>query len=175
MPALMLVNRLSEASIYLEGLPQLGRAEQITLPEVKWKKSSTKGLGLLGEPTFPTQLEPMSAKIKWTCMYPEINLITLDPTNMVRLQVYGNLRTYGPMGLTGERPVVAFLRGWFPTNKMGDFKAGENVETECEMEVHYFKLLDTGAPVIEIDITANIYTVGEDDLMANMMANLGLV
>lgn len=168
------VNRLSEASVYLEGLPIHGRAEEVDIPDLKWKQSSSKALGLVGEATFPTSLEPLKAKFKWTSFYPELMAALADPTRAARLQVYGNLRTFANGGeLVAERSVVVWLRGWFPSLKLGAFKAHENVATESEMEVLYLRIETDGVPIIEVDTMANIYSVHGVDLLETMRANLG--
>jgi uncharacterized protein len=168
------INRLHHANVYLEGLPMLGRCEEASLPEIKWMTDKHKALGLIAQNEYPTQMEGMKAKFKWSSLYPEVFALVADPTKMLRLQVYGSIQVYTGVQLTAEIPVVCFLRGWFNSQKTGDYKAGANVETESEMSVVYYKMVVDGATVLEVDTEANVYAVNGDDKLATLRANLGL-
>lgn len=168
------IHRLHHANVFLEGLPLLGRAEEVELPDLKWKTGEHKALGMNSTPNYPTVLEGMKAKFKWSSLYPEIFAMMADPFQMLRLQVYASLQVYSGLGLETEVPVVIFLRGWFSSQKQGKFAAGANVETDSELEVVYYKMCVAGKDVIEVDAHANIYAVNGDDKMATLRANLGI-
>ena len=70
--ALMNVQRVTNANIYLDGNSLLGRAEEVELAWPRAKMVDHKGLGMLGTAEFPAGIDKLEAKVKWSSIYAEV-------------------------------------------------------------------------------------------------------
>lgn len=168
------VNRVTNANIYVDGRSYLGRAEEVTLPNVKQIMAEHKALGMNGKVEFSAGVDKMEARIKWNSFYPDALVKFGDPNKNVSLQVRASLKTWGSSGVLAEVPVVIHLAGQpkdFPT---GAFKQHDNVELESMLACTYCKLVINGQEILEIDVLANIHKVNGADTLAAYRANLGI-
>jgi hypothetical protein len=167
------INRLTNCNIYLDGNSLLGRAEEITLPEIKTKMVEHKGLGMLGAIELPAGFEKFETKIKWSSFYPEVLRRAAVMRRSVQLQVRGSLETHTGAGLVEEQSVKVQLTGTFKKLPMGVFKQHESVECETELSGSYVKLTIGGQEIIEIDLMANIYRANGVDQIATYRRHIG--
>jgi len=167
------VNRVTNANVYMDGNNLLGRAEEITLPQVKHTMSEHKALGMVGKAEFFSGIDKLECKIKWNSYYPDVMKKAADPFKAVQLQARASLETYTGQGLTRQVPVVVYLSGTFKEFPMGALKQHDNVELETTMNVLYAKLVVDGQEIVEIDILSNIYKVDGQDILANYRRNIG--
>lgn len=167
------VNRLTNANIYLDGANLLGRAEEVKLPEVTAKMAEHKGLGLVGMAEFPSGIDKLEATIKWASLYPEVMRKAGNPFRAVQLQVRASLDEYASQGRIGETPVICHLTGTFKKFPMGSFKQHENAEYETTLSITYVKLIVGVDEILELDVLANIYKVGGEDILATYRRNIG--
>lgn len=169
------VKRLQEANVYLNGNSLLGQTSEIKLPEVVHKYSDHKALGLVGELELWSSLQKMNADFTFNSYYPDTMALCADPFTACDLQVRSSLRTYGPGGgVTSEVPVVAFLKGTWIQSATGSFKQGDPSDIPTKMSVKYFRLVVDGREILEVDVLANIFKVGGNDLLAQYRQNLGI-
>src|ERR1700742_4768209 len=90
----IIINKCTNANVYLNDFSFMGRAEEITLPDIQPKMVDHKALGMVGESEFPAGLQKMSAKIKWNAIYLDVMQQAHDVYNAVRLQVRTSIETY---------------------------------------------------------------------------------
>jgi P2 family phage contractile tail tube protein len=143
------INRLTNANIYMDGGSFLGRAEEVTLPDVQVKMSEHKALGMVGLAELPSGIDKMEATIKWNSLYPEALGKAYNPFVTVQMQVRASLEQYGSQGRTAQLPVVVYLTGQFKNLPLGAYKQHENVEIESMLNVLYCKMEIDGDPVLE--------------------------
>jgi len=168
------INRITNANLYLDGGSKLGRAEEITAPTVKFKMSEHKAIGLFGAMEFPSGVEKLEMKVKWNSFYADVLKKVANPFQMLQIQVRASMETYESGGKTGEVPVVIFITASAKDLPLGGFKQHDNVETETNFSVYYFKMEIDGEEIAECDVLANIYKVNGVDLFAKYRANLGI-
>jgi P2 family phage contractile tail tube protein len=168
------INRLTNANVYLNGSSAFGKAEEVTLPQVKAKQTAYKALGMLGEMEYPSGFEKMEAKIKWNAWYPDIMKILSNVFDTVNVQVRSSLETFDNSGLSVQKPVVVYFRGRCKNAPSGTFKQNDNLETDSDFTVEQYKLEIDGVTIVEIDLEASIYIVDGVDMMAAYRANLGI-
>jgi P2 family phage contractile tail tube protein len=168
------VNKLTNCNIYIDGVNLLGRAEEITLPDVQHSFTEHKALGMVGMSEFFSGIEKMEASIKWTCLYTEVMLKHSNPLKNVKLMVRGNLQTFDANGLVDEVPNVIYLTCAYKNIPLGSFKKSENVEVTGKLAVYAFKHEIDGDVISEIDVMSNIYSVDGVDILATYRANLGI-
>ncbi len=170
----VLIHRITNANVYLDGANLLGRAEEIELPQVKVKMAEHKALGMVGSIQAFAGIEALEGKIKWASIYPDVLKKAANPFKAVQLQVRGSLEQWdGAVGRNREMPVVAMIQAIFKTFPMGSFKQHENVEIETEFHAWYVKLTVDGQDILEVDVAANIYKASGQDMLSTYRANIG--
>jgi hypothetical protein len=167
------INKLTNANVYLNGVNLLGRAEEVTLPQIKHKMSEHKGLGMVGSAEFFSGIDKLECKIKWNSLYPEVLQDSANPYTSTMIQVRASLETYNGLGKIEEVPATAFIMGTFKEFPMGTIKPQDNAEYETQMSVTYAKLVVNGQDIFEIDVLENIYKVGSKDILSNFRRNIG--
>lgn len=169
-----LVNKVTNANIYLDGVSFMGRAEEITLPEIQPKMVDHKGLGMVGESELPAGLQKMSCKIKWNAIYPDVMKKTHNVFQSLRIMVRTSIETYEDSSRVAQTPCVIYLTA-IPKKAGGlVFKVQDNVEREDEFNVTAYKMEIDGEEIVDVDVLANIWRVNGVDQLATYRANLGL-
>lgn len=168
------INKLTNANVYIDGASKLGKAEEVSLPVIKHKLAEHKALGMVGTVEFFSGIEKMEAKIKWNSFYGDIMKKTGNPTKPMSIQIRSSLETHASTGRVAELPVVCYITATAKDLPMGNFKQHDNVELETNFSVTYAKLEVNGELMYEIDMLANIYKVGTEDILAKYRANLGI-
>lgn len=167
------INRVTNANIYVDGNNLLGRAEEITLPDVKIKMSEHKALGMIGTMEFPSGVEKLEAKIKWNSWYQDVWQKISNPYMAVQLMVRKSVESYTSVGRVSEQPLVTFLVGQFKNIPLGTYKQHDNAEYETMMSVTACKQIINGVTVLEYDALANIFKSNGTDLLAQYRINIG--
>lgn len=168
------INRITNANVYVDGNNFLGKAEEVTLPTIKQMMTEHKALGLNGKFELPSGIDKMEGKIKWNSMYADALKMFANPYKFMQLQVRANVETYeAGAGKTGEAPFVCFMTIQSKSLPLGAFKPQDNIELETDFNVLSAKVQIAGETIIEIDVMANIYKVGGEDLLKKYKANQG--
>ncbi|MCG2614895.1 phage major tail tube protein [Terrimonas sp. NA20] len=169
------VNRVTNAAVYVDGQGFIGRAEEVTCPDIAPVMVDHKGLGMIGQLELPAGLQKMSSKIKWNAPYLEVMKKTHNVFQSMRLQVRSSIETYENGNRIAEAPVVIYMTA-IPKKAGGFvFKAQDNVEREDEFNVTSYKLEVAGIEIIYVDVMANIWRVNGNDQLATYRANLGMI
>lgn len=167
------IKRVTNANLYLDGNSLLGKAEEVSLPEVKFKMSEHNGLGMIGDVELPSGIEKMEAKVKWNSFYEDVLLKVSNPFKPLSFQVRASRETYGSAGRSAEEPIVAYITGQPKSFPAGNFKKHDNVEAESTFTVTYYKLVVNSVEIVEIDVMSNIFKINGVDQLATYRANIG--
>lgn len=168
------VNRLTNANVYMDGANLLGKAEEVTLPDLVPLMSEHKALGLAGKFELPTGgVDKMGAKIKWNAIYSEVLKLAADPFTARHFQIRGSIDQWVGGSRVMESPYVVFMTATFKKLPLGGFKPHENVELESELNVTYIKVMVDGETVCEFSTFGNVWKAGSEDLLAGHAANVG--
>lgn len=152
----------------------MGRASEVTLPEIKQKMKELEALGLYGSMEFPVGLEKLESKIKWNSYYSEVMANAGNPLASHRIQVRSSLEERTSNGMMAQRPVVCEMSGTFSNLPLGSFKKGDPIDQDTTIAISAIKLSIDGAVILDIDIPANVYKVNGVDILAKFKQNLGL-
>jgi len=166
-------NRVTNANVYVDGQSQLGKAEEVNLPDITAMMSEYKALGMIGKQEFFTGFDKMEATIKWNSFYVDVMKKFAKPRGVLKLQVRSSLETYNSDGLASEVPCVAYLSGYPKNFPAGNYKQHDNVEITSKMSITYYKLEIGGEVVVEFDASSNIYIVDGVDQFATYRNNIG--
>jgi P2 family phage contractile tail tube protein len=168
------IKKLTNANVYLDGNSLLGKAEEVSLPDLSGKMAEHKALGLVGTTEFWAGLDKMEMKIKWNSMYPDVMKKSANPVQSYKLQVRASLESFDSTGRSAQDPVVCYVTGTFKKNPGGNFKQHDNVELESMLTVNYVKLEIKGETIYELDVLANIFNVDGTDILQQYRSNLGI-
>lgn len=123
------VNRITNANIYVDGVGLLGRAEEIEVAQPRHLMIDHKGLGMAGVAEFWAGVAKLESRIKWTSIYPEVELLASSPFSSHSFQVMGSIEQYTSQGLSAELPLVYLMTGVFKDAGAFTFKPHENVDS----------------------------------------------
>lgn len=167
------VNRMTNANVYVDGSSQLGKVEEINLPDITNMMAEHKALGMVGKVELFSGIDKMEATLKWNAFYADVLTKFADPRKALKLQVRSSLETHDSSGLVAEVACVAYLTGQPKNFPAGNFKQHDNVEATSKMTITAYKLEIDGVPVVEFDAMANIYMVDGVDIFTTYRANIG--
>ena len=105
------LNAIYNANVYIDGNNLLGKASEITAPEVEYTMDEVTGLGLFGTIKLPSGMEALESEIKWNSFYPEVAARSKNPFKAVQLMIRSNLQTFDAAGLQKEVPMVTTMTG----------------------------------------------------------------
>ena len=170
----MNIAKVYDANVYVNTASNHALASEITAPTITAPMTDYKAMGKSVSAEFFNGLDILDTTIKWT--YPDNDAqmafgIFLKP---VDLMIRSSKAEYDNTGITDEKPIVMYIRGYSKTLPGGSFKAKEDTELESTVAVQYYKLEIDGEEIVEIDVINNIYKVGGEDLLAERRQNLGL-
>lgn len=165
--------RVTNANIYVNGNNFLGRAEEVMVPEVKFKKSDHKALGMVGTFELFSGFDKMEGSIKWNSTDPDVYKIFAS-ADVIKIQVRASMETHVSTGIESESKVVYYLTIQ-PSNISGvGFKQHDNVESTTNFSCTYIKMEVDDETIYEIDVLSNIWIVDGVDKLENYRANLGI-
>lgn len=168
------INRMTNANVYLTNKSMLGRAEEITLPDLKNIMSEHKALGMKGALEYASGFEKMEAKIKWNGFYEDVFKQFANPYKALRLMARGSNEEWQGGDKVAEKPYVVYMTCQSKKTPLGAFKQNDNVEFESEFSCTQVKIEYDGSVVLEFDAEANIFIVDGVDILADYRNNLGI-
>lgn len=167
------VNKIVNASVYIDGVGMLGKAEEVDNPTITHIMAEHNALGMAGQAEFWAGIEKMEARFKWTSWFADVASKVANPLQAVQIMVRSNLQTWGPSGLEVEVPMITYMTGTFKTIHGGNFRTRENAEFEDTMHVLSFKQEVNGVAKVEIDVLSNTYKVDGVDILETFKNNIG--
>lgn len=167
------VNRLTNANVYIDGASQLGKAEEVNLPDITFMLSEHKALGMIGKFELFSGIDKLEATIKWNSFYSDVLKKFANPRSMMKLQVRSSLETYNSDGISAQVPCVAYLTVQPKNFPAGNYKQHDNVEATSKLTCTAYKLEIDGVEVIDYDALANVYSVDGVDIFETYRQNIG--
>ncbi|WP_288845414.1 phage major tail tube protein [uncultured Alistipes sp.] len=170
----MTITKVYDANVYVNNASTHGQASEITAPAINAVMADYKAMGMVGSMELFNGFDKMETMIKWTYPNNEVQKACANFLKPVDLMIRSSKAEYDNGGISGEKPIVMYVRGYPKTHPGGSFKAKEDTELENTFAVNYYKLEIDGDAIVEIDVMNNIYKVGGTDLLADRRQNLGL-
>lgn len=167
------LNAIYNANVYIDGNNLLGKAAEITAPEVEFSMDEMTGLGLFGTIKLPTGMEAMEAEITWNSFYPEVAKHSKNPFKATQLMIRSNLQTFDAAGLDKEVPMVTTLTGTFGKDALGGFKPKEKAEFSSTFNVTEVRQVADGRELFYYNAFTNNLRVDGADVLAQMRKNIG--
>lgn len=169
----LVVNSLSNANIYLNGVGLLGRAAECKVPQPKRLMTDYKGLGMIGRVELPTGFDKMESTIKWSSFDPTTIAAMAAITGIQLFSALGDLQTLTSGGQIAEAPVIFNFSGVVKDMGDVDFKSQELVEFTTTLTIYHVELYVAGVQLYLFDAFSNQYVVNGVDQLATYRANIG--
>ena len=167
------INQIVNANVYTNGVSQMGRANEVKIPDIEFETIEHKGLGLHGAIKLPAGTNDIEAEINWDSFYPEVRALLLNPYKNTQLMIRSNLQVFDSRGLAAEEPMVTIMN--VSASKIGGtgHKNKENSEFADTINVYSIKQTVAGKELLFIDVLANIYRVNGQDVLQKYRTNIG--
>lgn len=167
------INQIVNANVYIDGNSQMGKAQEIKIPDLEFESIEHKGLGLFGTIKLPAGANALEASITWDSFYPEVRAKIYNPFKNIQLMARSNLQVFNSQGLAAEEPMVTIMN--VSSSKVGGtgLKNKENASFEDSFNVHSIKQTVAGKEILFIDVFANIYRVNGQDVLQKYRTNVG--
>lgn len=164
--------KVSDAPVYLEDKELLGICNGFTIPEIESGTIEHDTLGSVGVLMLPQRgINGLSGSIK--LMFPEPTMVSTfaRPNKAARFQVHQKIDVFDADGLNEEKSdtLITHVKALFNKSAFAEVKKGEAQEATGEFHATYLmqRLTSSDVPLVEIDLFANIYKVGGEDVWPN--------
>lgn len=166
-----MINRITNANAYLDGVTLIGCLDELELPNIKFNTEDVKALGMFATIEMPSGLDKLEAKLKWNAVYGD-NFKAESPLKSVSLTVKSNMKSQGAAGSLKDIPVTVTISGVFKEIPLGTLKGQEKIDgLQHVMSVYYVKLEEAGKPIYEVDVFNNIIKFGSVDILNEFRLN----
>ena len=167
----MIPRMLKHFNLFVDGRGYAGRVMEIELPELSIKTEEHRGGGM----DIPVDIDMGMELLSCSVMMSEYNeeqfvLFGLNGLTDVPVTLRGGLRAE----TQDVMPVVINLRGRWKKLELGTWKGGEKTETKFELTCTYFRYVQGGRELIEIDAVNMVRRIDGTDQLADMRAAIGL-
>lgn len=167
------LNAIYNANVYIDGNNLLGKAAEITAPEIEFTMDEVTGLGLFGTIKLPSGMEALEAEVTWNSFYPEVAARSRNPFKSAQLMIRSNLQTFDAAGLEKEVPMVTTMTGTFGKDALGAFKPKEKAEFSSTFQVNEVRQVADGRELFYYNAFTNAMRVDGQDVLSQMRKNIG--
>ncbi|MFC3874903.1 phage major tail tube protein [Neisseria musculi] len=167
------LNAIYNANVYIDGNNLLGKAAEITAPEIEFTMDEVTGLGLFGTIKLPSGMEALEAEMTWNSFYPEVAARSRNPFKSAQLMIRSNLQTFDAAGLEKEVPMVTTMTGTFGKDALGGFKPKEKAEFASTFQVNEVRQVADGRELFYYNAFTNTLRVDGQDVLSQMRKNIG--
>lgn len=167
------INKVDNASVYIDGNSFLGRAKSVKCPEFEIEMSEHKNLGLVGTLKLPSGVTVQEGEIVWDGYYPEVAAIASNPFQNRQIMIRANTAVYNAAGRLTEVPLVIIMNCTFKKSPLGEYKPQENAEYTTEFSVTSITQKIDGKEVLHFDAYTNAFRVAGDDVLTKYRSNIG--
>lgn len=168
----MLPRTLKNMNVFVKNLSYAGIAETITLPKIKKKTEDYRGAGMIGDVALTFGYEKFEAAISYAGFDPSLlNQLAVCGVGDLPLRFVG---VYERQDTCTNMAVEWYMRGQAIGFDPNDAILGKKSEMKLDYNVSYCRLVVDGLLIFEIDLVNGIDNWGGNDLVATVMALLGL-
>lgn len=170
----MKIVKVFDANTYVNNASKHGLASEITCPDISAITTDYKALGMVGSAEFFNGFDKMEATIKWTYPDNDAKKACANFLKPVDLMIRSSKAEYDNGGISSEKPIVIYLKGYPKKHAGGSYKPKEDTEVDSVFSVLYYKEEVDGETIVELDVLNNIYKVDGEDLLSERRQNLGI-
>ena len=167
-----LPRKLKDMNLFVNGDSYQGQCASVTRPKLARKMEEWRGAGMDGAVQIDMGQEPLDMEFKiggyGSLLYSQFGIAQVDG---VQLRWMGAYQSDDDGGITA---VEILARGRFPEMDPGESKVGDATEETFKFIPVYYRQVENGRDVVEVDILNMICKVNGIDRLANLRAAIGL-
>lgn len=160
---------------YLDGKKDMYGVKEFQFPELTNLTTDIEGIGIAGKINAPVHghFDSMEATLKW--QVPNTMSLGLYGGRAISVEAYGDIQGFnaGATEYTHDQLYVS-MRGRIKSHKPGTMKAGDAMESETTIEVHYLKIEYAGSTICEIDKYGYKAVIDGVDVLEAIRKNIGM-
>lgn len=167
----MLDDILKNMALFIDGRGYGGNVEELTLPKLTLKTEEFRGGGMDAPIEIDMGMEKLECEFTLTRFDKQVlKLFGVVPGKLIPLTVRGAL-----VSVSGEQvSVIVTMQGIIREMELGNWKPGEKATLKFMVGLSYYKLVQGGEIIHEIDIPNMVRTIGGVDQLAAMRIALGI-
>ena len=158
-------------ALFIDGRGYAGNVEELTLPKLTLKTEEFRGGGMDAPIEIDMGMEKLECDFTLTRFDKQVlKLFGVVPGKLIPLTVRGAL-----VSVSGEQvSVIVTMQGIIREMELGSWKPGEKATLKFMVGLSYYKLVQGGEIIHEIDIPNMVRTIGGVDQLAAMRIALGI-
>ena len=162
---LKLMNFLAEGNSYR------GQVTEITQPKLAMKLEAYRAGGMIGEVKVNLGIEPLDVQFKMGGYMTELLKKFGGSIDGTALRFAGAYQQDDTEEVTS---IELVMRGRFGEIDNGTSKPGDDTEQSYTVPLTYYKIIENGKDIIEIDLLNSIFVVDGNDRLAEHRAAIGI-
>ena len=112
----MTITKVYDANVYVNNASTHGQASEITAPAINAVMADYKAMGMVGSMELFNGFDKMETTIKWTYPNNEVQKACANFLKPVDLMIRSSKAEYDNGGISGEKPIVMYVRGYPKTH-----------------------------------------------------------
>jgi len=166
------IEKIFGANVYVDGDDFIGRANEVTLPNVNINMSDHQPLGYFSSVRLFNGVENMELSVVWSSVVPEV--FKRGPNQSLNLAIRAAQQVYQDGVLSEVQPIVVFAKGRVLNKEFGNITGSDGGTRTTSFVVDYIRLTVNGEEIYEIDILNRILRFAGVDIFASTRSALGL-
>lgn len=162
---LKLMNFLADGNSYR------GQVTEITQPKLAMKLEAYRAGGMIGEVKVNQGIEPLDVQFKMGGYMTELLKKFGGSIDGMALRFAGAYQQDDTEEVTS---IELVMRGRFGEIDNGTSKPGDDTEQSYTVPLTYYKIIENGKDIIEIDLLNSIFIVDGNDRLAEHRAAIGI-
>ncbi|WP_443091357.1 phage major tail tube protein [Basfia succiniciproducens] len=166
-----LPRKLKLMNVFVDGSGYHGQVNELEQPKLAMKLEEYRAGGQIGAVKVNLGVEPLETTLKMGGFMTEFFKLFGTNIDGVPLRFMGAYEQDD----TGEvTSIEIVMRGRFGEIDSGTAKAGDDTEQSYTVPLTYYKVIENGSDIIEIDMLNSIFVVNGTDRLAEHRAAIGL-
>lgn len=166
-----LPRKLKLMNVFTDGNGYHGQVNELEQPKVAMKLEEYRAGGQVGAVKVNLGLETLEATLKMGGFMTEFLKLFGSNIDGVPLRFMGAYEQDDTGDVTS---VEIVMRGRFGEIDSGTAKVGDDTEQSYTVPLTYYKVIENGSDIIEIDMLNSIFVVNGTDRLAEHRAAIGL-
>lgn len=163
--------KLKLMNLFVDGNDYRGQVTEVTQPKLAMKSEEFRAGGMIGPVDVNLGLEKLEAEIKMGGFMTELFRQFGKNISDVQLRFAGAYQQDDSGEVTS---IELVMRGRFTEIDPGNSKVGDDTEQTFKASLTYYKVIEAGRDIVEIDMLNAIYMIDGDDKLADHRAAIGI-
>lgn len=166
-----LPRKLKFMNLFVDGNSYVGQVTEVTQPKLAMKMEEYRAGGMFAPVDINLGLEKLEVEFKMGGYMIELLRQFGGAIDGVPLRFLG---AYQQDDTEEVASIELVMRGRFSEIDSGNSKTGDDTEQTFKATLTYYKLMENGADIVEIDALNHVFVVNGNDKLAEHRSAIGL-